>query len=153
MPDVFISYSTKDEELAQFVRNHLESGGLSVFLASISLNPGERWTPKIVEQLRGSEWVCLLASKDALASANVQMEAGAAIFGNKKLVPIMWNVSPDDLPRWISDYQGIIVNGATMENLGLQVAQLAWRIKADKTKGLLVLGAVVAGLWAMSRIG
>jgi hypothetical protein len=153
MPDVFISYSTKDEELAQFVRNHLESGGLSVFLASISLNPGERWTPKIVEQLRGSEWVCLLASKDALASANVQMEAGAAIFGNKKLVPIMWNVSPDDLPRWISDYQGIIVNGATMENLGLQVAQLASRIKADKTKGLLVLGAVVAGLWAMSRIG
>jgi hypothetical protein len=153
MPDVFISYSTKDEELAQFVRNHLESGGLSVFLASISLNPGERWTPKIVEQLRGSEWVCLLASKDALASANVQMEAGAAIFGNKKLVPIMWNVSPDDLPHWISDYQGIIVNGATMENLGLQVAQLASRIKADKTKGLLVLGAVVAGLWAMSRIG
>lgn len=153
MADIFISYSTKDEELAQFVRKHLESGGLSVFLASISLNPGERWTPKIFEELRGSEWVCLLASKDALASANVQMEAGAAIFGNKKLVPIMWNVTPSDLPRWISDYQGIVLNGATMENLGLQVAQLAGRIKADKTKGLLVLGAVAAGLWAMSRFG
>lgn len=71
MADIFISYSTKDEELAQFVRKHLESGGLSVFLASLSLNPGERWTPKIIAELRGSEWVCLLASKDALASANV----------------------------------------------------------------------------------
>jgi hypothetical protein len=153
MADVFISYSTKDEELAQFVRNHLESGGLSVFLASISLNAGERWTPKIIEELRGSEWVCLLASKDALASANVQMEAGAAIFANKKLVPIMWNVTPADLPRWISDYQGIVLNGATMENLGLQTAQLASKIKADKTKGLLVLAAVLGGLWALSRFG
>ena len=48
---------------------------------------------------------------------------------------------------------GIVLNGATMENLGLQVAQLAGRIKADKAKGLLVLGAVVAGLWALSRFG
>lgn len=153
MADVFISYSTKDEELAQFVRNHLDSGGLSVFLASISLNAGERWTPKIIEELRGSEWVCLLASKDALASPNVQMEAGAAIFANKKLVPIMWNVAPAGLPRWISDYQGIVLNDATMEKLGLQVAQLASKIKADKTKGLLVLAAVMGGLWALSRLG
>jgi hypothetical protein len=152
MSDVFISYSVKDEELAQFVKSHLLAQGLSVFLASISLTLGERWTPQIVENLRNSEWVILLASKNALASQNVQLEVGGAIFGKKKLVPIMWDVQPAELPRWVSDFQGLILTGATLENITLQVAQLAANIKESKAKGQLVAGAVFAGLlWLLSR--
>lgn len=152
MPDVFISYSVKDEELAQFVRSHLIAQGLSVFLASISLTPGERWTPKIIEELRLSEWVVLLASKNALASQNVQLEIGGAIFGKKKLVPIMWDVKPSELPRWISDFQGIVLTEATLQDINQQVAKLAANIKENKTNGQLVAGAVFAGiLWLLSR--
>lgn len=146
MPDVFISYSVKDESLAQFVRSHLVAQGLDVFLASISLNAGEHWTPQIIEALRTSEWVFLLASKNALASSNVQQEVGGAIFGKKKLVPIMWDVKPSDLPRWVGDYQGLVLTGTTMENINLQVSQLAANVKANKVKGQLVAGAVFAGL-------
>ena len=146
MPDVFISYSAKDENLAQFVRSHLVAQELDVFLASISLNTGEHWTPQIIEALRASEWVFLLASKNALASPNVQQEVGGAIFGKKKLVPIMWDVQPSDLPRWVGDYQGLVLAGTTMENINLQVSQLAAQVKASKVKGQLVAGAVFAGL-------
>lgn len=152
MADVFISYSVKDEELAQFVLAHLQAQGLQVFLASISLIPGEHWTPRIIEELRSSEWVFLLASKNALSSQNVQLEMGGAIFGKKKLVPIMWDVQPSDLPRWVADYQGLILTGATMENINLQVSQLAANIKQSKTNGQLVAGAVFAGLlYLLSR--
>lgn len=152
MADVFISYSVKDEELAQFVRSHLIAQGLQVFLASISITPGEHWTPKIIEELRASEWVFLLASKNALASPNVQLEVGGAIFGKKKLVPIMWDVQPSDLPRWVADYQGLILTGATMENINLQMSQLATNVKQSKANGQLVAGAVFAGLlYLMSR--
>lgn len=152
MPDVFISYSVKDEDLAQFVRSHLVAQGLEVFLASISLTLGERWTPKIIESLRASEWVFLLASKNALASPNVQLEVGGAIFGKKKLVPIIWDAQPSELPRWVSDFQGLILTGATLENINLQVAQLAANVKESKVKGQLVAGAVFAGLlWLLSR--
>jgi len=152
MADVFISYSVKDEELAQFIRDHLLKKELNVFLASISLNEGEHWTPQIIDALRDSEWFFLLASKSALASPNVQQEVGGAIFGKKKLVPIMWDVQPEDLPRWISDYQGLVLNGATIENINLQVSQLAQKVKSDKVKGLLVAGAAIAGLlWLLSR--
>ena len=150
--DVFISYSVKDEGLARFVHKHLIAQGLSVFLASISLVPGERWTPQIIQELRRSQWVFLLASKNALASPNVQLEVGGAIFGQKKLVPIMWDVEPNDLPRWISDFQGLILKGATIENINLQVAQLAASIKESKINGQLAAGAVVAGLlWLLSQ--
>lgn len=146
MPDVFFSYSARDENLAQFVRSHLLAQGLDVFLASISLNAGKHWTPQIIEALRTSEWVFLLASKNALASTSVQQEVGAAIFGKKKLVPIMWDVQPSDLPCWVGDYQGLVLTGATMENINLQISQLAANVKANKVKGQLVAGAVFAGL-------
>lgn len=152
MPDVFISYSVNDEQLAQFVRNHLIAQKLDVFLASISLKAGEQWTPQIVEALRASEWVFLLASKNALASPNVQHEVGGAIFGKKKLVPIMWDVQPHELPRWISDYEGLVLTGATMDDINGQISQLAARVKADKVKGQLVAGAVFFGLlYLLSR--
>lgn len=153
MTDVFISYSTKDEALAQFVCQHLQAQDLSVFIASLSLNAGERWTPKIISEFKGAQWVVLLATKDALASAAVQMEAGAAIFAEKKVVPIMWNVAPEEVPRWISDYQGIVLKDATMENLGMQISQLATKIKADKDKGFLIVMGIVAALMIFGRAG
>jgi len=146
MPDVFISYSVKDEELAQFVRTHLLRHELNVFLASISLNPGVHWSPQIIEALRASEWVFLLASKNALASPNVQQEVGGAVFGKKKLVPIMWGVEPRDLPPWVSAYQGLNLSGATLETINAKMSQLAAHVKSDKQKGQLVAGAVFAGL-------
>lgn len=149
MADVFISYSSKDEDLARLVREQLHAQNLSVFIASLSLNAGERWTPQIVSELKSAPWVILLATKDALSSPSVQMEAGAAIFGNKKVVPIMWNVKPEEVPRWISDYQGIVLNGAKVEELGLQVAQLAARIKANKDTGILVVTAILAALFIL----
>jgi len=146
MPDVFISYSVRDEKLAQFVRQHLLNHQLDVFLASLSLNPGEHWTPQIIEALRYSEWVFLLASKSALSSPTVQHEVGGAIFHKKKLVPIMWDIAPADLPPWIAQYQGLVLTGATMENINCQIAALAANVKASKINGQLVAGAVFAGL-------
>lgn len=148
MADVFISYSTKDEELARFVKSHLEAQGLKVFLASISLKPGDRWADKIIQELRGSAWVIFLASRNAMASANVQLEIGGAVFGNKKLVPIMWDVQPADLPPWITRHQGLTLSGTTIENINQQVAGLAAHIKEDKAKGQLIAGAVFFGILA-----
>lgn len=144
--DVFISYSSRDEELAKFVLQHLLNRKLKVFLASVSLHPGEHWTPQIVEALRCSEWVFLLASKSALASPYVHHEIGGAIFGKKKLVPILWDMRPEDVPRWIADYQSLVLTGATMEDINRQVGALAEQVKASKEKAQLVAGAVFAGL-------
>ncbi|MBU0912705.1 MAG: toll/interleukin-1 receptor domain-containing protein, partial [Gammaproteobacteria bacterium] len=104
---------------------------------------------QIFESLKSSEWFFLLASKNALASPNVQQEVGAAIALGKKLVPIMWDVQPNDLPRWVSDYQGLMLSGATLENINMQISQLALRVKSNKAKGQLVAGAVFFGILAL----
>ncbi|MES2192174.1 MAG: toll/interleukin-1 receptor domain-containing protein [Pseudomonadota bacterium] len=149
MPDVFISYSVKDEEIAKSIHEQLKLKSLDVFLAPINLQPGHHWTPQIMDALRRSDWVFLLATKDALASANVQQEVGGAIFGKKKLVPIMWDVEPSELPRWISDYQGLVLKGATIEEIGLRVTELADKVKASKINGLAFAGVLIAVLLAL----
>lgn len=151
MPDAFISYSSQDEKLAQFVHKHLSDEGLDVFLASISLKPGDHWSKKIMENLRSSNWVILLASRAACQSQFVQQELGGAIYGTKKIVPIVWDMLPSELPGWTRSYQAINLAGATLESLSQQMSSIAQHIKSEKGKGLLILGAIILALIVFSE--
>ena len=84
MADVFISYSVKDNEIAEFLYNHLTEEQISVFKAPLSVNPGERWDETILMNLKNSPWVLFLSSKAACASQNVQQEVGIALGTEKK---------------------------------------------------------------------
>jgi hypothetical protein len=61
MSDCLISYSSSDEQLARFVEGHLRAQQVSVFLASVSLEPGQNWSQAIWENLKASPWVIFLA--------------------------------------------------------------------------------------------
>lgn len=56
MPDCFISYCSEDERLARFVEAQLRSQGVSVFMASVSLRPGQNWSQETWNNLRASSW-------------------------------------------------------------------------------------------------
>lgn len=148
MADVFISHSTVDLPLAEFLHRHLSQEGLSVYLASVSMPPGECWMPHIMDNLRNSTWVLCLASRSACASPWVMQEMGAAVAGNKKLVPIIWDQAPDALPGWMKQYQAVNLAGQGQEEAKASIGRIADAIKAEKQKGLVILGLLVAGLLA-----
>ena len=149
MPDVFISYSTADERIASFLRQHLSNEGIEVFLASASLQPGQQWPQEILAALRGSSWVLFLASRRACSSPWVQQELGAALITQKKLIPIVWDMSPSELPGWVQHHQALNLAGAPIEQVKAQMTSIANRIKSDKAQGLLVAGLLVAALFAL----
>lgn len=151
MTDIFISYSTADERIAQFLRQHLCSEGMQVFLASASLQPGQKWTQEILDALRSSSWVLFLASRTACASPWVQQELGAALITQKQLVPIVWDMPPSELPGWVQHYQALNLAGASLEQVKAQMTMIANRIKSDKAQGLLVAGLLVAALFAFAK--
>jgi hypothetical protein len=151
MADVFISHAAADSHLAEFLHRHLTQEGLSVYLASVSMPPGERWLPHILDNLRGSTWVLCLASRAACASPWVMQEMGAAVAGNKKLVPIIWDQPPDSLPGWMKQYQAVNLAGSGQEEAMVAVGRVAEAIKAEKQKGLLILGLIFAGLLAFGK--
>ncbi|MDX9995067.1 MAG: toll/interleukin-1 receptor domain-containing protein [Rhodocyclaceae bacterium] len=151
MADVFISHAAEDLPLAEFLHRHLTQEGLSVYLASVSMPPGERWMPHIMDNLRSSTWVLCLASRAACASPWVMQEMGAAVAGNKKLVPIIWDQLPDSLPGWMRQYQAVNLAGQRQEDAKATIGRIADAIKAEKQKGLVILGLLVAGLLAFGK--
>jgi hypothetical protein len=146
MTDVFISHAKADLPLAEYLHRHLAQEGLSVYLASVSMQPGERWQQSILDNLRSSTWVICLASKAACESRWVMQEMGVAIGTNKKLVPIVWDVPPDALPGWMHQYQAINLGGANQEEAKAEIVRISDTIKSEKQKGLAILGFIIAGL-------
>jgi hypothetical protein len=151
MPDCFISYSSQDQELANFVHSELLRLGISSFMASASLLPGQHWSAAVLNNLRSSNWVILLASRVACSSAFVNQEIGAAFLTSKNLVPIVWDMSPTELPGWAKGVQAIDLRGSTILGLQQQVGTIANRIKQERNKGLLILGAIILGCFALSE--
>lgn len=146
MPDCFISYASCDETQAFFARHALESQGLDVFLASQSIEPGADWEKSIREALRNTNWVILLASREACESRFVNQELGAAWFSEKTIIPVIWDISPEELPGWVDRRQALDLHGRSVWDLRQEMEAIAERIKADRNKGLLILGALVSAI-------
>jgi hypothetical protein len=146
--DIFISYSAEDERVARFVHEHLAKEGVQVFLACASLQPGQPWSPGVLNALRDSSWVLFLASRAACKSPWVQQELGAALVTKKKLVPIVWDISPSELPGWVRQYQALNLAHASLDNVKAQMTGIAKQIKTDKAQGLLTGGLLLAALFA-----
>jgi hypothetical protein len=149
--DVFISHAQADLPLAQFLHRHLSQEGLSAYLATVSMAPGEKWRQVILDNLRSSTWVICLASRAACESHWVMQEMGVAIGANKKLVPIVWNVAPHELPGWMREYQAVNLGGANQEEARAAIDRISETIKSEKQKGLVILGMVIAGLMLFGR--
>lgn len=125
---------------------------MSVFLASVSLQPGENWSDAIWSNLKSSSWVIFLASRNACQSPYVQQELGAALAGEKRIVPIVWDMDPRELPGWLNQKQAIDLRGKGWGELVPIVRQIAHGIRSDQLKGALIAGAVVFGLiWLASQ--
>jgi hypothetical protein len=148
MPDCFISYSSQDQKLANFVHSELSRLGVSAFMASASLQPGQHWAPEILGNLRNSNWVVLPASRAACSSAFVNQEVGGALLDSKRLIPIIWDINPSELPGWARNVQAIDLR-RSMFGLQNEVAAIANRINQEKTQGLIIVGAILLGVFLL----
>lgn len=151
MYDCFISYSSNDERFAAAVYKDLSVHGLSVFMAKISLKPGDRWAPETLKALKNSTWVIFLASKAACRSSYVQQEIGGALITKKQLIPVVWEMPPSKLPGWVNQIQALDIRNLRPQEIRARIIDLARQLKASKEKGVLIGAALVAGfMWLFS---
>jgi hypothetical protein len=150
MTDCFISYSSTDEPFARAVSRDLQAHGLKVFMAGISLEPGQNWSDRIQAALAESTWVVFLASRRACASPYVQQEIGAAVNRKKTLIPVVWDMPPAELPGWANQVQALDIRGQTPEQIQGRILALAQGMKAKKDKGLFLAGALLTGFFLLA---
>lgn len=147
MADVFISYSSSDLGLAEFIQKHLQTQNLSVFMASVSITPGQNWTKQIWDNLLGSTWVLFLASREACQSSYVQQELGGAMARGKSIIPIVWDLDPSELPGWVNRRQALDLRGiSTLEQVSQRIRTLSEWMGQEKGTATLIGALVIAGL-------
>lgn len=114
LPDIFVSYSSKDRAVAERVRSALAEAGYDVFWDQHT-PAGQDWDSWIRERLHGSSCVIVLWTKASIASANVRHEAIVAREAGKLLPVMVDELKPADFPMGLYMVQGVIVGRSAKE--------------------------------------
>lgn len=150
MTDIFISYARADQAAASAVHQQLVAGGVSVFMADRSIEPGADWRSRIEREIQGARLVLVLASQAGCQSAWVQNEVGMAVSARRKIIPVIWDMPASDLPGVLSGYQALDLADRTPEQVQVAFDDIRKAIHLDKWRGLAVLAVA---LYAIVKLG
>lgn len=86
--DVFISYSSKDEQFADELRSALEKTGVSCWQDKQSIGAGANWQAEITRALKNTQIMVLIFSSNSIQSGNVGKELSLASKYQRLIIPI-----------------------------------------------------------------
>ncbi len=102
---VFLSHASTDKPTARRIRDELEAQGLQVWLDEVEIRVGHSIPNKLASGLDSADVLCLLISKEALASKWVMREYQVFLHksmkDNRPIIPCRLDTS--DMPTLISD--------------------------------------------------
>ena len=94
MHDVFISYSSKDIEIAERVCHYLECNNIRCWYAPRNIDPGKEWPSEIVNAIRSAKVFVLISSINSNTSKHVLSEIVQAGDANCTIIPFKIDKSP-----------------------------------------------------------
>jgi len=102
MSDVFISYSSRDRQIADRIAGDLTQLGLKVFYDK-ELLPGEAWRPRLANELKRAKYVLVLLSPAYVRSEWAERELEAAALseaeGSTRIIPVL--VEDTEIPPFL----------------------------------------------------
>ena len=102
---IFLSYSYDDRQWAEHFAFALEKEGIDVWFGR-DLPLGEDIRDHIQSALRASNTLIVLLSPKSIKNSGIFFELGAAVAGNKRIIPIIIDdVGNEQLPLPVIKYQ------------------------------------------------
>jgi len=102
---VFISASSKDNDLAQDLVHRLEKAGVKVSWFKLRVSAGENAAIDVNRGLREADEVIVLLTDHSIHSPRVIFEMGAASGLHKRVTPIVVGVEAEELPPMVRQRQ------------------------------------------------
>jgi WD40 repeat protein len=93
---VFVSYSRKDRDVAETLRDRLLGDGFDAFLDSKDIVAGEPWRERLQGLISRANAVAFLISPDSIASEICDWEVNEAERLAKRILPVVIRVTPND---------------------------------------------------------
>lgn len=133
MHDVFISYSSKDIDITEQVRQILETNGISCWIAPRNIPGGSNYAREIPAAIRGCKVFLLIMSQQAQDSIWVYRELDRAINERKVVIPLLVEdvAFNDQFDFYLTGYHRYAAYEKTSEILELLVKRIQAVIDAD----------------------
>lgn len=121
MGKVFISYSVKNQKLANELCAYLEQTGVPCWIAPRDIPSASNYAGEITRAIKAADDVLLVYSKDSSKSVHVKNEINLAINNAKSILPYCIDNSPydDDLEYYLSSRQKIVSYGDIQKDFAL----------------------------------
>ena len=105
--DIFLSYSVKNENLAESLQTKLEMANLRCYMAKKELqgDQGADFAERIRDAILTSMEMIILCSPESIKSEWVTTEWGAAWVLKKRITPVIYHLSVNDLPQRLQRLQ------------------------------------------------
>jgi hypothetical protein len=95
--NIFISYSTRDRDVAQTLCEALEHRGFGCWIASRDIGPGENFQVSIVHAIRAAKVMILVFSANSSKSEEIKKELVLAGQSRLVVIPVrLEDVTPDE---------------------------------------------------------
>jgi len=91
---IFLSYSSKDYELAKEIKEVLENCGLNVFLAHTSIEPTKSWEEEICKNLKECDVFIPILTNNFKESNWTSQESGIAFNERKTILSLKIDIDP-----------------------------------------------------------
>ena len=104
---VFISATHDDGDIARDLAQRLEAAGAKVFDVEKTVVPGDVIQNKSNRALREADEVILVLTRNSSHSAALISELGRAMALEKRVVPLLVNLTPAELPPMFRQIQAL----------------------------------------------
>ena len=128
---IFISYSDKEKEKAEKIKDGLKEYGLYSFIAHDDIPLGERWREKIKEELKECDVFIPILSENYKKSEWADQEAGYVCISDKLIIPIDLGMKPYG---FMKKYQAKSYNENAIGNLCSKILDRICEEIGDKAK-------------------
>ena len=96
-PQIFISYSSKDQKVARTICTALENRGLACWISSRNVKPGDNYQEQIVKAIHAAKIMVLVFTANANNSNEIKKELALASQNNLIVIPVrIEDVTPSE---------------------------------------------------------
>lgn len=152
---VFLSHSSKDEELVSEIKNSLHMLDCDVYLAIHDPRPGQYLSEKIQQEIRSCDIFIVLITQHSINSRYVQQEIGVALGEKKTIVPIVLRGVEKEQLAMLEGKEYILFDPQDPEQMKLNLSRFLSKMKerelaldlSDLVLGLIlgtILGVIIA---------
>ncbi|MFY9484152.1 MAG: toll/interleukin-1 receptor domain-containing protein [Patescibacteria group bacterium] len=110
---IFLSYSTKDKELAGRIKSGLESYGIEIFLAHEDIIPSHEWQEVILRHLDSTDIFIPIITDHYKISNWTDQECGIAFARRKKIMPLA--INGENPYGFIARYQSLNFDTSSLD--------------------------------------